>query len=131
MTTDDLTSELPDEPVLEDLDEVLDEVDDPVAVTEEVAEIEETEDGDADAEPALDELEAEELEMLTEDETSESILVDETQELLAIRRAELAMEGETPDGASEDEFVCSSCFLVLKISQLADRKKMICRDCAA
>ncbi len=28
-----------------------------------------------------------------------------------------------------DEFVCRSCFLVKHPSQLADRKKMLCRDC--
>ena len=30
-----------------------------------------------------------------------------------------------------DEFTCSSCFLVHHRSQLANVKKMICRDCAA
>jgi hypothetical protein len=29
-----------------------------------------------------------------------------------------------------DEFTCVSCFLVHHRSQLADAKKMICRDCA-
>ena len=28
-----------------------------------------------------------------------------------------------------DEFVCRSCFLVKHPSQLADQKKMLCRDC--
>ena len=30
----------------------------------------------------------------------------------------------------DDEFTCMSCFLVHPRSQLADEKKMICRDCA-
>jgi uncharacterized protein DUF4193 len=30
----------------------------------------------------------------------------------------------------EDEFTCMSCFLVHHRSQLADEKKMICKDCA-
>ena len=30
----------------------------------------------------------------------------------------------------DDEFTCSVCFLVHHRSQLADPKKMICRDCA-
>ncbi len=30
----------------------------------------------------------------------------------------------------EDEFTCMSCFLVRHRSQLADERKMICRDCA-
>ena len=29
-----------------------------------------------------------------------------------------------------DEFVCRSCFLVKRASQLADRKKFLCVDCA-
>lgn len=29
-----------------------------------------------------------------------------------------------------DEFLCSSCFLVLPLSQLADEKRQLCRDCA-
>ena len=31
----------------------------------------------------------------------------------------------------DDEFTCMSCFLVHHRSQLADEKKLICRDCAA
>jgi Domain of unknown function (DUF4193) len=31
----------------------------------------------------------------------------------------------------EDEFTCMSCFLVHHRSQLADEKRLICRDCAA
>ncbi len=84
-----------------------------------------------DADEALDELEAEELEMLTEDETSETLVVDEAAEIRAIRRAELAMDQQGVAEASEGEFVCSSCFLVLKASQLANPRKKICRDCAA
>ncbi len=30
----------------------------------------------------------------------------------------------------ENEFLCKSCFLVLPRHQLADEKRMICRDCA-
>ena len=30
----------------------------------------------------------------------------------------------------ENEFLCKSCFLVLPKNQLADEKRMICRDCA-
>ncbi len=131
MTTEEREQDLPAEPDVAELAEdwVEDEpvVDDPVvdeAATDEVA-------VEPAADEALDELEAEELEMLTEDETSEAIVVDEAQEMRDIRRAEIALEGEAADGASEDEFVCSSCFLVLKVSQLADKRKKICKDCAA
>lgn len=84
-----------------------------------------------DATEALDELEAEELEMLTEDETNEVIVVDEAAEMRAIRRAEIAMETSDVDEAASDEFVCSICFLVKRRSQLAAKRKMICLDCAS
>jgi len=80
---------------------------------------------ESDATEALDELEAEELEMLTEDESNETIVVDEAAEMRAIRRAEIAME------AGDDEFVCTSCFLVKHRSQLAAKRKKICLDCAS
>jgi len=93
-------------------------------------------DTDSDADPetdteALDELEAEELEMLTEDESSETLVVDEAAEMRAIRREELAMDRSGADEATEGEFVCSQCFLVLKTSQLADVRRNVCNDCAA
>ena len=87
-------------------------------------------DPEADAE-ALDELEAEELEMLTDDESSEALVVDEAAEMRAIRREELAMDRSGADEATEGEFVCSQCFLVLKTSQLADARRNVCNDCAA
>jgi hypothetical protein len=49
----------------------------------------------------------------------------------AIRRAELAMDQQGIAEATEDEFVCSSCFLVLKSVQLANPRKRICKDCAS
>ena len=79
---------------------------------------------------ALDELEAEEREMLTEDETDEVIVVDEAAEMRAIRRAEISMEEESADSAHSDEFVCSNCFLVKKNSQMANKRRKICFDCA-
>lgn len=88
-------------------------------------------DDDEESAEALDELEAEELEMLTEDESTETIVVDEAAEMRAIRRAEIAMEGEAADEASGDEFVCSSCFLVKASTQLANKRRKICADCAA
>jgi E3 ubiquitin-protein ligase HUWE1 len=86
------------------------------------------EDGE-EGDEALDELEAEELALL-EDEVSESLLVDEVAELRAIRREELTMDLDA-HAIREDEFVCQSCFLVKRTSQLANRRKMICRDCAS
>ena len=90
----------------------------------------ESEKGDGDVgedSKALDQLEAEELEMLTEDEEAESLPIDEAEELRQIRRAAMSLEASA-DTAGEDEFVCSSCFLVKAGSQLADKRKKLCRD---
>lgn len=80
---------------------------------------------------ALDELEAEELEMLTDDESDETLVIDEAAEMRAIRRAELAMQNDSIDEATSKEFVCTSCFLVKRESQLANKRKKICLDCAS
>jgi hypothetical protein len=111
-----------------DIDEVLvDEVDDDFVDAPEVAADDEDEDTEGDE--ALDELEAEELELI-DDEVSESLLVDEVAELRAIRREELTMNVEA-QAVRSGEFVCQSCFLVKRMTQLANRKKMICTDCAS
>ena len=116
-----------DEEVLEDeIEEVVD-VEDAEDVEDDEYE-EESDDGEDDETEALDELEAEELELLDE-EVSESLLVDEVAELRAIRREELTMNVEA-QAVRGDEFVCRSCFLVKRASQLADRKKILCVDCA-
>ena len=93
------------------------------------ADAESDDDGEEVAE-ALDELEAEEREMLTEDESDETIVVDEAAEMRAIRRAEISMDEESADSAHSDEFVCTSCFLVKKNSQMANKRRRICFDCA-
>ncbi|MDH3247634.1 MAG: DUF4193 domain-containing protein [Acidimicrobiia bacterium] len=121
---EDLDEDLDDE-FEDDLDVVLDEdledVDD-----EDEDEIDDTDVEDADE--ALEDLEAEELELM-DDEASQELLVDEAAELRAIRREELTMNVEAAAKQS-DEFVCQSCFLVKRSSQLANRRKMVCRDCA-
>lgn len=89
----------------------------------------ETDDDLGDGE-ALDELEAEELDMLTEDEESEVIQVDLVAEMRALRREELELDADA-EIASPNEFVCQSCFLVKRFSQLADKRRKICADCAA
>lgn len=129
--SDDVTEdEQPEEELLDD--EIVEEEvpEDAAAPTsdEDVDEVaSESDDGDTEA---LDDLEAEELEMLTEDEASETIVVDEATQLRDIRRAQISIEASAVGGASEDEFVCSVCFLVKKSAQLSNRRKKICRDCA-
>ncbi len=120
----------------EEFDEQIDEdvevavVDDGIdtAIVDEVDTADEVDDSAAEA---LDELEAEELEMLTDDESDETLVVDEAAEMRAIRRAEIAMADESVDEAAPDEFVCQSCFLVKRMSQLAQKRKKICLDCAS
>jgi hypothetical protein len=139
---DDLDDDVEDPPadvLVDDLDD--DEVDvvDDVWVDDDVDDDEtddvddddddDDEDEDEDTED-LDELETEELEMLTEDELAETLIVDEAQEMRAIRRAEIAMSGETGTERSADEFLCRGCFLVLRSSQLADKRRSLCVDCA-
>jgi hypothetical protein len=89
---------------------------------------EEEEGGEGEEEEALDELEAEELDMLTEDEAAESLPVDEVEELRQLRREAIELE-LGPDAVGEDEFVCSKCFLVKRMTQLADKRRKLCRDC--
>lgn len=139
------TEEMTEEKIADDLDEEIDSVEDAsqpevmdgVAADDGAATDSDSDsDGDSDADPeadaeALDELEAEELEMLTDDESSEALVVDEAAEMRAIRREELAMDRSGADEATEGEFVCSQCFLVLKTSQLADARRNVCNDCAA
>ena len=95
------------------------------------ADLDEAADSDDEVEgTALGELETQELEMLTDDEAAETIVIDEAAELRAIRREQLELDKDPP-AITEDEFVCQSCFLVKRTSQLADRRKKICADCAA
>jgi hypothetical protein len=78
----------------------------------------------------LEELGAAELNMLTEDEAAEALRVDEAAEVESLRKAELALQDEGEE-ISADEFVCTSCFLMKRTSQLANKSKKICKDCAA
>ncbi|MCJ7724932.1 MAG: DUF4193 domain-containing protein, partial [Acidimicrobiia bacterium] len=89
---------------------------------------EDDEDDEDDGSEALDKLEEEELEMLTEDEAAEALPIDEAEELRHLRRAAISLEAGAED-LQADEFVCSECFLVKRTSQLANRRKKLCKDC--
>lgn len=121
--------EFPEDVDEDDLELEAEDVDE-IALGEDEDEDDEEEEEEGEGEEALDELEAEELDMLTEDEESEVLIVDEAQEIRSIRREELALDKD-PEVAQADEFVCASCFLVKRTSQLANKRKKICRDCAA
>ncbi len=125
-----------DDAEVEEDDIVLDDdEDEDIDVVADVVDVVDSDDADDDDDDddseALDELEAEELEMLTDDEESETLIVDEAAELRAIRRAELALEGDGVGERAADEFLCLGCFLVLKRTQLVDADQSLCRDCAA
>ena len=111
-------------------DEFEDDVDVDVADEEDDEDDEDDDDDDEEeGDEALDELEAEELELL-DDEMGESLLVDEAAEMRAFRREELSMNVDAQSIRS-DEFVCQSCYLVKRMSQLANKRKMYCLDCAS
>lgn len=76
----------------------------------------------------LDALEAEELENVEANDPA-TILVDEASEIKALRRKEMAIDLDA-DPQRVDEFVCNSCFLLLKNVQLADPDKALCVGCA-
>ncbi|MEA2002821.1 MAG: DUF4193 family protein [Actinomycetota bacterium] len=126
----------PDEPQETELLEDEVEPDDALVGADDEGSVDDQSDSGADSDTAesdteaLDDLEAEELEMLTEDEASETIVVDEATQLRDIRRAQISIERGEVGGATEDEFVCSICFLVKKSSQLSSRRKKVCLDCA-
>ena len=133
MAAADTGSETADEYVEDELDDTEGDFGDDSA-EDEAAKDEAAEDGDGsdetgDEAEALDKLEAEELEMLTEDEAAEALPIDEAQELRQLRREAMSLE-VGPEATQADEFVCSNCFLVKRTSQLANRRKKLCNDCA-
>jgi hypothetical protein len=130
---EDIDEEALEEELDEDLtvveDEAFDDDEDLVADEEEVEDEAEDEDDDHDDETAeaLEELENQELQLL-DDEANEAMLVDEVAELRAMRREELTLNVDA-QSQKDDEFVCQSCFMVKRTSQLANKRKMICFDC--
>lgn len=84
-------------------------------------------DHDDETAEALEELENQELQLLDE-EANEAMLVDEVAELRAMRREELTLNVDA-QVQKDDEFVCQSCFMVKRTSQLANKRKMYCFDC--
>ena len=88
-----------------------------------MAEAEEEEEGQVEA--SLEELIAKKADRptITDDEDDESLLAtgrDEARESLTTKVLPV----------QHNEFVCKNCFLVKHRSQLADRRRTLCRDCA-
>ncbi|MGC1420307.1 MAG: DUF4193 family protein [Acidimicrobiales bacterium] len=137
MTTNDATDETFDEEELadgfdeeivgeEDLEDADLEGDDVVEIDDEeilveVAVPEEEEDvaDDADVELALDEVLAETIRRTSTPEDDDEIVEVDT----TIDPAETILPKQ------DDEFRCVSCRLLKKTSQLANKDKMLCRDC--
>ncbi|MGP8059377.1 MAG: DUF4193 family protein [Acidimicrobiales bacterium] len=139
---------------LEDLDEEALEIDDDAVADDDLGdelgevELDEDEEGDGvvavvEAAPATTERSTEEADEEEEEEPEDE---DVEASLDVILKERLVVEDEVEDeelaevddrsGETErvlpkqpDEFVCRSCFLVKHPSQLADKKKMLCRDC--
>src|SRR6516165_2807881 len=105
---------------LEDVDEIL--TASPAAVVERSGEGDEEEDeeepDDEDVEASLDVILKERL-----------VVEDEPEDEEATDQEDKAEANERVLPKQPDEFVCRSCFLVKHPSQLADKKKMLCRDC--
>jgi hypothetical protein len=114
-----------DEP---DLDEFEDDVDVEAPGFDADDDDDDDEDQDEETTEALEELETQELQLLDE-EKNDNLLVDEVEVLRAIRREELTMNVDTQSKRA-DEFVCQSCFMLKRTSQLANKRKQLCADCA-
>ena len=120
---DELEEELEDELGSDDDDDLDDEESDDFEDGDDDAD--DDGDDDEDRDEALEELEAEELEI---EDDPETILVDEAAEIREMRREELGLD-PTSEEVKESEFVCTSCFLVKSTSQLANKSRQLCRDC--
>jgi hypothetical protein len=144
---DDLEADI-DEEALVDIDD-----DDPLDDDDDIVEIDDEDDDDAVGVEVVEILTAAPAAVVersgdAEDEEEEEEPEDEDVEasLDVILKERLVVEDEPEDDEATDqedktegnervlpkqpdEFVCRSCFLVKHPSQLADKKKMLCRDC--
>ncbi|MBA2326526.1 MAG: DUF4193 family protein [Actinobacteria bacterium] len=72
------------------------------------------------------------LDVLLKERTAAATLEDD-EEAVEEEEADTDEPGEGPAKIlprRPGEFLCASCFLVLTRNQLADEKRMLCRDCA-
>jgi hypothetical protein len=94
----------------------------PAAVVERTGEAEDEED---DEEPEDEDVEAS-LDVILKERL---VVEDEPEDDEATDQEDRTEGNERVLPKQPDEFVCRSCFLVKHPSQLADKKKMFCRDC--
>jgi hypothetical protein len=110
---DDLDEDLDDEELDDELeDEALDEAD---------------EDADDDEDEDLDA--ADDVEEGTAPLALDPAFEDEDEDLAVVVVGD-DEDDEDVDGLRDGEFVCRSCFLAKRETQLADPERMLCRDCA-
>ena len=142
----------PDELIEGDLDELADDDDliaeeDALVLPDDDADVVVVEEDLVDIDPkvptkaaAAGEEAEEEEEEEPDDEDVEASLDTILKERLVVEEVEDDEDAPEPEDRSGDgvervlpkqpgEFVCRSCFLVKHPNQLADRKKMLCRDC--
>jgi hypothetical protein len=138
---DDLEDDFEDEEFEDDdeLEEADDDLVDDVVVDDEIIEDEEDEE-EEEAAPAKPEEDEDVLDL--EEELHPDDVEAPLDALLAERVTAGSLDDDDDDDAIDErggtkviprrdtEFHCSSCFLVLPNHMLADKKKMLCRDCA-
>ncbi|MEC7820326.1 MAG: DUF4193 family protein [Actinomycetota bacterium] len=120
-TTKKETEEVIDEPTLEDLES--EELD-----TDEMPEEEESQ-----QEPETESLEArvesETKKSAPEEDSEGTFMSIDAAEERNVKTSDLTLDTNAM-GIQDDEFICSSCFLILNIAQLEKPRAKICKDCA-
>ena len=120
-TTKKEKEEVIDEPTLEDLES--EELD-----TDEMPEEEESQ-----QEPETESLEArvesETKKSAPEEDSEGTFMSIDAAEERNVKTSDLTLDTNA-QGIQDDEFICTSCFLILNISQLAKPRAKICKDCA-
>ncbi len=123
------------------MSDTMSDIDEPI-------EDEETEEIDDDAEPSAEELadatvppdpatggDVESIqELLVKQEAADEADAEEEEEAVVAVTKDERLAGDPAESRvvpmQETEFVCKRCFLVKHRSQLADKKRTLCRDCA-
>jgi Domain of unknown function (DUF4193) len=120
---EEIEEQLPDGDIVED-DDLEVEVDDPDVAAEAAATAAPApKDADAEVESIEELIVKKEAQAAGEDEDDDTVL-----SLTREERLEPVAEKVVPPQSSE--FVCKKCYLVKHRSQLKDKARMLCRDCA-
>ena len=116
------SEEVIDEPTLEDLEsEDLD--------SEDMPEEEEESQQEPETESLEARVESETKKSPPEEDSEGTFMSIDAAEERNVKTSDLTLDTNAM-GIQDDEFICSSCFLILKISQLEKPRAKICKDCA-